>query len=327
VKRRQFITLLGGAAVWPLAARAQQAGKLPRVGYLSDEGAKPHLFHSQDSVLKGLRERGYADGRNIVIEYRYAAGKAESLPSLATDLVSIPVDLIVTIGSPAARAAISTTRTIPIVMARVGDPVAYGLVASVARPGGNATAVSVFTHDLAAKRVEVLKDEVPGLDRLAVLHDPSFPPGQIELQQITAAAASLKVQIHAVGVRSLAALDGALPEIMKESPQALFVGSAAWFEDNPRQIVDFALKTRLPALYIRREYVEIGGIISYGIDYREMYRNAANYIARVLRGENPGELPVLLPTKIELVINLRSAKTIDLAITSPLLIRADEVIE
>jgi len=263
LRRRQFLTLLGGgAAAWPLAARAQQAGKLPRIGYLSDEVATPHLFLSRDYILGRLRQHGYVEGRNIVIDYRYAAGKVEQLPRLAAELAAIPVDLILTVGSPAARAAHATTRTIPIVMSRVGDPVAYGLVASVARPGGNATAVSVYTHDLAEKRMEVLKDAIPGLTRLAVLHDPSFPPGEIERKQITAAAESMNVQVHAVGVRELAGLEGSLPDILKESPEALLVGSAAWFEDHPWQIVDFALKSRLPALYIRRDYVEIGGVMS-----------------------------------------------------------------
>jgi putative ABC transport system substrate-binding protein len=166
-----------------------------------------------------------------------------------------------------------------------------------------------------------------GLSSLAVLHDPTFPPGQIELGQITAAAAALNVQVHAVGVRSLDMLDGALPEIIKDSPQALFIGSAAWFEDNPRQIVDFAFKTKLPALYIRREYVEIGGVMSYGIDFREMYRNAAQYIVRVMKGEQPAELPVIQPAKIDLVINLKAMKALGLNTTPPLLARADEVLE
>ena len=329
MRRRDLIQSLAGAAIiWPAdVARAQQGSKLPKIGYLSDEGATPHLFHSQNSILKGLRERGYEDGRNIVIEYRYAAGKAEQLASLAAELVALPVDVILAVGTPAARAALAATKTIPIIFCRIGDPVGYGLVASLARPGGDATGVTVFTVALAEKRVEVLKDAVPGLSRLAVLYDPNFPPGQIELGQITTAAAALNVQTHAVGARSPAALEGALPEITKESPEALFVGSAAWFEDNPRQIVDFAFKTRLPALYIRREYVEIGGVMSYGVDFREMYRNAAQYIVRVLKGEKPADLPVIQPTKIELVINLKSMKSLGLSTTPPLLARADEVIE
>jgi putative ABC transport system substrate-binding protein len=285
------------------------------------------LFHSQEWVLKGLGDRGYVDGRNIVIEYRYAAGKAEQLPSLAAELAALHVDLIVAVGTPAARAAIAATKTIPIIFCRIGDPVGYGLVASLAHPGGNATGVTVFTVELAEKRIEVLKDQVPGLDRLAVIHDPTFPPGQIELKQITAAASALKIQVHAVPLREPSALEAAFPDVMRQAPQALFVGSAAWFVDKPQQIVDFALRTRLPALYVRREYAEIGGIISYGIPFRDMYRDAANYIDRVLKGAKPSDLPVLQPTRIELVINLKSARALGLTIAPPLVARADDVIE
>jgi putative tryptophan/tyrosine transport system substrate-binding protein len=327
MRRREFVAAVGGTVVtWPLAARAQQS-KIPKIGYLSDEAPRPHFFHSQDNIVKVLHERGFDDGRNILIEYRYAAGKADQLPALANELAALPVDVILAVGTPAARAALAATKTIPIIFCRIGDPVGYGLVASLAHPGGNATGVTVFTVALAEKRVEVLRDAVPGLSSLAVLHDPTFPPGQIELGQITAAAAALNVQVHAVGVRSLDMLDGALPEIIKDSPQALFIGSAAWFEDNPRQIVDFAFKTKLPALYIRREYVEIGGVMSYGIDFREMYRNAAQYIVRVMKGEQPAELPVIQPAKIDLVINLKAMKALGLNTTPPLLARADEVLE
>jgi putative ABC transport system substrate-binding protein len=183
------------------------------------------------------------------------------------------------------------------------------------------------THDLAEKRVEVLKDQAPGLSRLVIIHDPSFPPGQIELKQVATAASALKIQVHAVAIAGSGALEDAFPEVMKDSPEALFVGSAPWFEDKPQQIVDFALRTHLPALYIRREYAEIGGIISYGIPYRDMYRDAANYIDRVLKGQKPGDLPVLQPTRIELVVNLKSAKALGLSIAPALVARADEAIE
>jgi putative tryptophan/tyrosine transport system substrate-binding protein len=329
MRRRDFASFLGGAifASSCFAAHAQQANKIPKLGYLSDEAATPHLFHSQDSVVKGLHERGFDDGRNIQIEYRYAAGKADQLPPLAAELAAQPVDVILAVGTPAARAALGATKTIPVIFCRIGDPVAYGLVASLAHPGGNASGVTVFTVALAEKRVEVLRDAVPGLNRFAVLHDPVFPPGQIELGQITAAATGLNVQVHPVGVRSPTMLDEALQQILKTSPEALLVGSSAWFEDNPRQIVEFAFKTKLPALYIRREYAEIGGVMSYGIDYREMYRNAAQYVARVLKGEKPAELPVIQPAKIDLVINLSTMKKLGLVTTPPLLARADEVIE
>ena len=318
--------------MWPIAAPAQQTGKVPRIGYLSDEPPNPDLFHSRDYILARLRQRGYDDGRNVIVDYRYADGKAELLPSLATDLVAIPVDLIVAIGTPASRAALSATRTIPIVMARIGDPVGYGLVSSLARPGGNATAVSVFTQELAQKRLEVLKDAVPGLSRIAALYQPNFPPSENELKQFTAAAPALKVQVYPVAVGGPASLTESSPDIvsdiMSRSPQALFVASSLLFElMYPSQIVDLAFKSGLPALYVRREYVEIGGLMSYGVPYAEMCRTAADYIAKILEGEKAGELPVQLPVKIELVVSLKAAKALGVTIPPLLLARADEVIE
>lgn len=333
MRRREFITLLGGATVvWPIAARAQQTGKVPRIGYLSDEPPNPDLFHSRDYILARLHQRGYDDGRNVIVDYRYADGKAELLPSLATDLVAIPVDLIVAIGTPASRAALAATRTIPIVMARIGDPVGYGLVSSLARPGGNATAVSVFTQELAQKRLEVLKDAVPGLSRIAALYQPNFPPSENELKQFTAAAPALNVQVYPVAVGGPASLTESSPDIvsdiMSKSPQALFVASSLLFElMYPSQIVDLAFKSGLPALYVRREYVEIGGLMSYGVPYAEMCRTAADYIAKILEGEKAGELPVQLPVKIELVVSLKAAKALGVTIPPLLLARADEVIE
>ena len=298
MKRRDFMRVLTGAALLrPRVARAQPTGKLPRIGYLSVERAVPGLFHSHDAVFDGLHERGYADGRNIVIEYRYAAGKVEQLPSLAAELAALPVDLILAISTPAARAALAATRTIPIVFARVGDPVGNGLVASLARPGGNATGVTVFS------------------------------PRQVELRQIIAAASSRKVQVHTVSVRSLEALEQALPDIRKAAPEALLVEAGGWFEAEPQQIVEFALRNRLPALYGRREYAESGGFMSCGIDYREMYRTAADYIVRILNGAQPAVTPVQEPTKIGLVINMKTAKALGLTIPPALLLRANQIFE
>jgi putative ABC transport system substrate-binding protein len=333
MRRREVITLLGGAAVvWPIAAQAQRSGKLPRIGYLSDEPPNPNVFHSRDYILARLHQLGYDDGRNIIVDYRYADGKAELLPSLATDLVAVPVDLIVAIGTPASRAALSATKTIPIVMARIGDPVGYGLVSSLARPGGNATAVSVFTQELAQKRLEVLKDAVPGLSRIAALYERNFPPSENELKQFVAAAPALNIQVYPVAIGGPTFLKENSPDIVSEitskSPQALFVASSLLFElMYPWQIVDLAFKSGLPALYIRREYVEIGGLMSYGVPYAEMCRAAADDIAKILEGEKAGELPVQLPVKIELVVNLQAAKTLGVTIPPLLLGRADEVIE
>jgi putative tryptophan/tyrosine transport system substrate-binding protein len=328
MRRRKFIAGLAAAgAAWTFGARAQPAGSLPRLGYLSDESETPNRFSSYNPVLERLRELGYVDGRNIAINYRYADGKAERLPSLAADLAALPVNAILTVGTPAARAAIAATKTIPIVFSRAGDPVGLGLVTELAKPRGNATGVSIFTTELGGKRLELLKNAVPGLTRVAVLYELGFVPGELELKQLAAAAPSLGVQLHTVGVGSLAALEAALPDIMKESPDALFVGSSGWFEGHAELITDLAFKSRLPALYIRREYSDTGGLISYGVNFREMYRTAADYIARVLKGEKPTDLPVQEPVKIELVINLKTAKALDIAIAQPLLTTADEVIE
>ena len=247
-------------------------------------------------------------------------------------LVAIPVDLIVAIGTPASRAALAATKTIPIVMARIGDPVGYGLVSSLARPGGNATAVSVFTQELAQKRLEVLKDAVPGLSRIAALYEPNFPPSENELKQLMAAAPALNVQVYPVAVGRPSLLKESSPDVVSDitskSPQALFVASSLLFElMYPSQIVDFAFKTGLPSLYVRREYVEIGGLMSYGVPYAEMCRTAADDIAKILEGEKAGELPVQLPVKIELVVNLKAAKALGITVPLPLLGRADEVIE
>ena len=326
--RREFITLLGGAAAaWPLAARARQPGKPQTIGYLSDEVATPHLLHSRDWVLKRLHELGYVEGQNIVVHYRYSAQNVQLLPSMAAELTALPVDVLFAVGTPATRAAMAATKTLPIVFARIGDPVGLGMVSSLARPGGNATGVSVFATELGQKRLQLLNDAVAGLSRFAILHEPGFPPGDLELEQVKAAAASLNLQVQQMGLNDLATLDGFLVKIVEQHSQALFVGSSGWFEDIHQPIVNFALKTRLPALFVRREYADIGGMMAYGIPYPEMYRNAANYIAKTLSGEDPGTLPVVQPTKVELVLNLKTARALGLDIAPGLLVRADAVIE
>jgi putative tryptophan/tyrosine transport system substrate-binding protein len=329
MRRRDFIGLLGGAAAaWPAVATGQQTRNLARVGYLSDELDAAHALGSYHSVLERLHERGYIDGRDIQIDYRSAEENYEKLPSLAAELAALPVDVILAIGTPAAKAAIAVTKTIPIVFARSGDPVGYGLVSGLARPGGNATGFSVFVTELAAKRLQVLKDLVPGLDRLAVVYESIFPVSVAELNQLVAAAPSAGLQIQAVGVRDLAALNGNLPEVLaKEPPGALFVGSSILFEDHPAEVLQFVTRARLPALYVREGYVEAGGLASYGVSYREMYHGAADYLIRILKGAKPADLPVQLPSKVNLVINLRTANMLGLAMAPSLLARADEVIE
>ena len=326
MRRREFITLAAGAAAWPFAASAV-TGKVPTVGYLSDEGSGSHPFRSHGPVLDALRGLGYIERKNIFLEYRNTDGQVEKLPSLAAELAALPVDVIFTVGTPAAKAAIGATKTIPIIFSRIGDPVAAGLVASLSRPGGNASGVTVIASDLAGKRLQVLKDMVPALTRVTVLHEPKFLPGQLELKQLTTSAQSLDLQLHLVGVDKLQDFESAASEIVKGSPQALFMGSSGWFEDNYPVLIDIAAKVRIPALYVRREYTEAGGLVAYGIPYREMYRTAAGYIDRILKGSNPRELPVQNPVRTELVINRKTAHALGLAVPVSLLSTADDVID
>jgi putative tryptophan/tyrosine transport system substrate-binding protein len=329
MRRREFIAVLGGAAAWPLAARAQRPQPLPQIGYLSDETEGPHPFNSYGSVLGGLHKLGYEEGRNVAIEYRYAAGRVERLPSLAAELASLPVDVIFSVGTVATKAAIAATTRIPIVFSRIGDPVRYGLAASLPRPGGNATGAALLTTDLAEKRLELLKQMVSGVRRVAVLHEQNFAPGDIELKQLIAAASLLDLQIHATGVAppQPTGLEAALPDIMNGSPGALFVGSSGWFEDVYQHTLGVASKSRLPALYVRGEYVDAGGLMSYGVNYPDMYRSAVDYVAKILKGAKPSDLPVWQPVKVELVINLRTAKALDLTVPPSLLTFAERVIE
>jgi putative ABC transport system substrate-binding protein len=330
MRRRDFIRAIAASATaWPLVAHAQsrRPGKLQTIGFLSDEVATPHLLHSHDWVFNRLRELGYVQGQNLVVHYRYADQNVQVLPTMAAELCARPLDVLFAVGTPATRAAMAATKSIPIVFSRIGDPVGLGMVSSLARPGGNATGVSVFATELAQKRLQLLRDQVPGLSRLAILHEPGFAPGDLELKQVTEAAASSKLQVHQLGLKNLAMLDSFAAQIAEQRSEALFVGSSGWFEDIHQAVVDFALKTRLPALFVRREYADIGGMMAYGIPYAEMYRSAADYVAKILGGENPGGLPVLQPTKVELVINIKTARGLGFEIASGLLVRADRVIE
>jgi putative ABC transport system substrate-binding protein len=330
MKRRDFVTLLGGAAVaWPFAAGTQAPRRLPRIGYLSDETEGPHPFNSHGSVLAALRAYGYEDGKNVNIEYRYAAGKVERLPLLAAELATLPVDVICSVGTVASKAAVAATGTIPIVFSRVGDPVRYGLVESLSRPGRNATGATLLTTDLAEKRLELLKEMVAGIARVAVLHEQNFAPGDIEVKQLLAAAAVLNLQVHAVGAAppDPTIFETALPEIVNGSPGALFIGSSGWFEDVYQHTLGLVSKSRLPALFVRGEFVEAGGLMSYGVNYPQMYRLAVDYIVRVLQGAKAENLPVQQPVKVELVVNRRAANALGLTIPSSLLVFAERVIK
>jgi putative ABC transport system substrate-binding protein len=327
MRRRKFIALLGGAAAWPLAGRAQQTRRLLRIGFLSDQSERPHPFNARDYFLKRLRELGYQDQGNVVIEYRYAAGELNRLPVLASELAALPVDVLIAIGTPASKEAVTATGKIPIVFSRVADPVASGLVKSLAYPGGNATGTTVITSDLAEKRHALLKEAVPEVSRIGVVHEKNFQPGDAELKQLLAVAPRLGLEISAVEPPLAATLDAALKEIVQASARGLFIGSSGWFEDLYQNTLDLANKSRLPALYVRPEFVRAGGLMSYGPDWGQMYRIAADYVDRILKGAKPAELPVQQPTTIKLLINLAAAKATNLDMPPTLLARADEVIE
>ena len=329
MRRRKFIALLGGAAAWPLAARAQQTRGLPRIGFLSDQSERPHPFNARDYFLKRLRELGYREQGNVVIEYRYAAGELNRLPVLASELAALQVDVLIAIGTPASKAAVTATGKIPIVFSRVADPVASGLVKSLAYPGGNATGTTVITSDLAEKRLALLKEAVPGVSRIGIVHEKNFQPGDAELKQLLAVAPRLGLEISAVAVEPplAATLDAALKEIVQASAGGLFIGSSGWFEDLYQNTLDLANKSRLPTLYVRPEFVRAGGLMSYGPDWGQMHRIAADYVDRILKGAKPAELPVQQPTTIKLLINLAAARAINLDLPPTLLARADEVVE
>jgi putative tryptophan/tyrosine transport system substrate-binding protein len=253
----------------------------------------------------------------------------ERLPSPAAELASLPVDVIFSVGTVATKAAIAATTRIPIVFSRIGDPVRYGLAASLSRPGGNATGATLLSTDLAEKRLQLLKEMVPGVTRIAILHEQNFAPGDIELKQLEAAAAVLNLEIHATGVAppQPSALDTTLPDLMKDTPGALFVGSSGWFEDVYQHTLGVASKSHLPALYVRGEYVEAGGLMSYGVNYPDMYRSAVDYVAKILKGAKPSDLPVWQPEKVELVINRRTAKALNLTLPLSLVGFAETIIE
>jgi putative tryptophan/tyrosine transport system substrate-binding protein len=329
MKRRQFITLLGGAVVvWPLAARAQQVGKVARIGYLGT--SSPSLERQLvDAFRQRLRELGHVEGENIAIEYRWAEGRDDRLPSLAAELVRLKPDVIVTSGTPGTLAAKQATNTIPIIFASSGNPVQGGLVASYARPGGNVTGFTILGPDLEGKRLELLKETVSGLSRIAVLWNPTNPGLTAGYyQQMRAAATALGVTVQpATEVRRADDLKNAFSTIAGERPHAMFVLADRLLLAYRMQIVNFAATNRLPGMYPYREYVDAGGLMSYAPSDIDLFRRAAGYVHRILQGTKPANLPVEDPTKFELVINVKVAKAIGLDVSPTLLARADEVIE
>jgi putative ABC transport system substrate-binding protein len=324
LKRRQFLTLLGSAAAaWPLAARAQQP-TTSVIGFLG--GAEPIGYRVLIEALRsGLRDHGYIEGQNVRIEYRWAEGNYERLPGLAADLVRRKVDVIITQGTPAALAAKQATTTIPIVMAIVGDPVDSGIVASYSRPGGNITGSSFFFPEINAKRLELMKSLMPGLKRAGVLMNPDNLAMPSVLRAMDEVAKAMDVKLQHVEARSLDELDSAFAQA-KSQIEAHTVIDEGLFIANAKRIAELATRNRLPGVGFR-EYCEAGGLAAYGVNFPHIWRRAAAFVDRILKGTKPADLPIEQATRFEFIINVRTAKTLGLEISPMLLARADEVIE
>jgi putative tryptophan/tyrosine transport system substrate-binding protein len=325
MRRRDFITLLGGAAAWPLAARAQQPGKLPTIGFL---GSTTPTIHGQWAAVfvQRLRELGWIEARNISIEYRWAEGRNDRAAEIASEFVRLKVNVIVTWGTAPVVAAKQATAVIPIVFATAGDPVATGLVVSLARPGGNLTGLSNQARDLAGKRLELLREIIPDLRRLAILSNIETPIGALEVGEVQAAARTLDLEVLPLEIRRAEDIAPAF-ESLKGRAQAIYVVSEPLIASNRVRMNTLALGARLPTLYGLREYVEAGGLMSYGPNTPDLFRRSAEIVDKILRGAKPGEIPVEQPTKFDLVINLTTAKALGLDIPATVLARVDEVIE
>ena len=327
MKRREFMMLLSGAAAsWPLAARAQQEPAVARIGLLSPfSPATAAAWHK--AFLQGLRDLGWVEGKNIRIEYRYANGGEDRLPDLATELVRLKLDVIVTTVNTDTLAAKNATSTIPIVMASAGDPVGGRLVKSLARPGGNITGLSQIAPDLAGKRLQLLKEIIPRLTRVAVLWNPQGTTSPIAWKEIQRPAQELSVKLQSLPITGPNDFDKAFEDATRAHVDALIIMPDPFFAANMVRLANLAAKSRIPSMFHLREYAEHGGVIVYGVDRTNQFRRAATYVDRILKGTAPADLPVEQPTRFELVINLKAAKALGLDIPPTLLARADEVIE
>jgi putative tryptophan/tyrosine transport system substrate-binding protein len=326
MKRREFIMLLGGAAAWPLAAGAQQRG-LPVIGLLSSRSA---ATDTQPIAVfrQALNEGGFVEGQNVVIDYRWADGQYDRLPALATSLVRRQVAVIVAIGGEVSGlAAKAATATIPIVFVSGTDPVAIGLVTNLNRPGGNITGASGLLSEQMAKRLGLLQELVPKAPLIGVLANPSYSGFDLQLQQLQEAAGTLRQELHVENARTEREIGAAFEAIIQRRAGAILVANDPLFFNRATQFVVLAARHAIPTLFYRREFAAAGGLMSYGTDILEQYRVLGVYAARILKGEKPGDLPVQLPTRFELVINLMTAKTLGIDVPTTLLARADEVIE
>jgi len=320
------VTLTLGLVLAPLAADAQQVAKVPRIGFL--DGHSPRKGGNIDAFREGMRKLGYIEGQSIVIEWRWAEGSLERLPALAAELVRLKVDVIVaSSGTPATVAAKNATTTIPIVFTSVGDPVAQGLVASLARPGGNLTGLAVMSTELIAKCLELLKEAVPAISRVAVLWNPANPAFEVLMKDMEVPARRLDMKLQPVGVKSPSEFEVAFTRMKREHADGLLVQADSMFIINRQQLADLAARHRLPTMYRDLRMVEAGGLMAYAPDVPDMFRRAATYVDKILKGAKPADLPVEQPTKVELAINLKTAKALGLTIPQSILIRADQVIQ
>jgi putative tryptophan/tyrosine transport system substrate-binding protein len=327
MRRRDFIRLVGGlAGVWPLAARAQQAA-MPVVGFMSGRSSKDSA-HVASAFRQGLADAGFIEGQTVKIEYRWANGDYDKLPALAADLVDRKVTVLVGVGGDVSAAvAAKATKTIPVVFGMGSDPVKAGLVASFSRPGGNVTGFTLWTNEMESKRLGLLRELVPGVALIGVLVNPSFPPTEQELLDLEPAAKAVDQKLFVARANEDAELDSALASFVEQRVGAFLVTAAPFFDTRLDHIVGFAAQKHLPAIYQFREYAIAGGLISYGPNVAESYKNAGTYVGRILKGEKPADLPVVQPTNFDFVINLKTAKALGLTVPSTLLAQAGEVIE
>jgi putative ABC transport system substrate-binding protein len=326
-RRRFLLTSLAGAFAVPLAAEAQQAGKSYRLGLLDYSAGDSARRTWWEAFRHRLRDLGYAEGENIVLEFRWADGHADRVPGLAAELVRLNVDVIVTAGTVAAVAARNATATTPIVMATGAGAVETGLVTSLARPGGNLTGVTSVTHELSGKRLQLLREVLPRASRFALLLDTGNPTSRLVAEQMLGAAKTLGVLLHVQEVRSAGELENAFATIARERAAGLIIVDSPPFFPERSRLAKLALKHRLPMLVGAKEYVEAGGLIGFGTDFPQLFRRAAEYVDKILKGAQPANLPMEQPTKFELAINLKTAKALGLTLPPSLLARADRVIE
>jgi putative tryptophan/tyrosine transport system substrate-binding protein len=329
MRRREFITLLGGAAAaWPLAGRAQQSDRMRRIGVLNGQAANdPDAQANIAAFLQGLQQLGWTDGRNVRIDHRWAAGNPADIRKYAAELVALAPDVILATGASPLGPLLQATRTVPIVFAIVPDPVGAGFVDSLSRPGGNTTGFMQAEYNLSGKWLELLKQIAPGVTRAAVLRDPAITAGIGQFAIIQSVAPAVGVEVSPVNVRDAAEIERAVTAFARTPNSGLILTASALSVVHRDLIVTLAARHKLPAVYYRRLFVIGGGLISYGADFLDQFRRAAGYVDRIFKGEKPADLPVQAPTKYELVINLKTAKTLGLEIPSSVLARADEVIE